>query len=370
MILLVKIFSFSVILLLYSTIGIILNAIYLSRFIMIDPIIQATKVLAGTPPKTASSDRALHESVSRWGLSVRHAYHAVFSNGAPSSDKVAGFSLIANIAAVVIFFGIYLYGAYVNEDFYLSELISWQYVTLYLFITIIFFFYNLIYVPIIAVYYIFVFFFTTLLTPAIFVATFSDVSLKTVLSNFGLSARPDYDAISWAAQLPYTSILYLNKFFFASPGLGSDNTANLFDGVKRILFSILLYLSAFLLFTNHGHAILLSISQKTGIKFPEKLTRPFPTQKSSGETSPKAPIANTRKTSGGPQEGISDAGSAKIVATQDAYIRENPENTAVARRTLPTGKTMNAFQQKGEWVQVGENSPIGWVHLSQVKAAR
>lgn len=49
-------------------------------------------------------------------------------------------------------------------------------------------------------------------------------------------------------------------------------------------------------------------------------------------------------------------------------IRSEPSTSAAVVRTEVRGKRLVIFRREGEWAQVGENAPAGWVHVSLIGA--
>ncbi len=53
----------------------------------------------------------------------------------------------------------------------------------------------------------------------------------------------------------------------------------------------------------------------------------------------------------------------------DANVRAEPSSASPVVTHEHVGKRLNVFQRQGTWVQIGEQSPIGWVHQSLLGAA-
>jgi uncharacterized protein YgiM (DUF1202 family) len=50
-------------------------------------------------------------------------------------------------------------------------------------------------------------------------------------------------------------------------------------------------------------------------------------------------------------------------------VRSEPSITSQVLSIAKAGKRLTVFRRRGEWVQVGEEGPIGWVHQSLLGAA-
>ena len=59
----------------------------------------------------------------------------------------------------------------------------------------------------------------------------------------------------------------------------------------------------------------------------------------------------------------------RVVTRQGANVREAPSGTASVFRTVPSGAVFRVFARNSGWVQVGEGSPMGWIHSSLLDQA-
>ena len=60
--------------------------------------------------------------------------------------------------------------------------------------------------------------------------------------------------------------------------------------------------------------------------------------------------------------------SGKSQTIRAANLRSLPSKTAAVVRTIPQGRALDVFAQEGEWTEVGEGAPQGWVHRSLLQA--
>lgn len=60
----------------------------------------------------------------------------------------------------------------------------------------------------------------------------------------------------------------------------------------------------------------------------------------------------------------------QVVTRTGSNVRSGPNGTAEVVRTVPAGYRMSVFARSpGNWVQIGETSPWGWIHASLLEAA-
>ena len=58
-----------------------------------------------------------------------------------------------------------------------------------------------------------------------------------------------------------------------------------------------------------------------------------------------------------------------MVKAQTANIRTKPDRNAPVAATAKVGTRHFVFARDGEWMQVGDKEPAGWMHGSVVEAA-
>lgn len=60
----------------------------------------------------------------------------------------------------------------------------------------------------------------------------------------------------------------------------------------------------------------------------------------------------------------------RVVTRSGARIHAAPKQNAMTARTTRRGAVLSVFARKGNWVQVGEGAPWGWVYAGLVEPAR
>jgi N-acetylmuramoyl-L-alanine amidase len=57
------------------------------------------------------------------------------------------------------------------------------------------------------------------------------------------------------------------------------------------------------------------------------------------------------------------------VLKPNVNVRTEPSTTSPVLSVAKAGRKLNVFQRQGEWAQVGEDGPMGWVHQSLLGGA-
>jgi hypothetical protein len=57
----------------------------------------------------------------------------------------------------------------------------------------------------------------------------------------------------------------------------------------------------------------------------------------------------------------------RLTTAQAANVRSGPDRSATSMRIAPVGTSVNVFERQGDWVQVGDAQPWGWIHSSLLK---
>ena len=60
---------------------------------------------------------------------------------------------------------------------------------------------------------------------------------------------------------------------------------------------------------------------------------------------------------------------ARVVMRASAHVRASPAKHGAVERTAPRGAVLNVFAHSGNWVQVGEDAPWGWVYSNLLNPA-
>jgi hypothetical protein len=91
---------------------------------------------------------------------------------------------------------------------------------------------------------------------------------------------------------------------------------------------------------------------------------PIPAVQPNRPSTPPAPRANAQASAS--QAGLSRSQDRVYVQRPSVNIRSAPSTSASVVRSEVRGKQLAVFQRDGEWVQIGETVPTGWVHRSLV----
>lgn len=55
------------------------------------------------------------------------------------------------------------------------------------------------------------------------------------------------------------------------------------------------------------------------------------------------------------------------IKAQVANVRPSPSTSAAPVSTLPAGKVVAVFETSGDWLRIGDNEPMGWIHKSVIR---